>query len=56
MPKTEIVRKKAYMRLSEVKGKRTGQVSAQSPKKRSFCYILIPFHLLMQKELKLKHF
>ena len=33
MPKTKIVRKDAYMRLSKAKGSLTGQVSAQSPKK-----------------------
>ena len=39
MPKTKIVRKDAYMRLLKAK-------------KGSFRYILIPFHLLMQKDLK----
>ena len=42
MPKTKIVRKDAY----------TLTVSVWSPKKGSFRYILITFHLLMQKDLK----
>ena len=33
MPKTKIVRKNAYMRLSKAKGQLTGQVSARSTKK-----------------------
>ena len=52
MPKTKVVRKNAYMRLSEAKGKRTGQVFAGSPKKEFFRYILIPFHLLVQNDLQ----
>ena len=40
------------MYLSEGKGYQAGQVSAGDPKKESFCHILIPFHLLMQKYLK----
>ena len=46
MPKTKIVWKDVYMCLSKAEG------SARSPKKGSFRYILIPFHLLMQKDLK----
>ena len=45
MPKTKIVRKDAYMRLLKAKGFCT------EPQK-SFRFILIPFHLLMQKDLK----
>ena len=52
MLKNKKVRKNAYIRLSEAKGQRTGQVSAGSPEKGSFCYILIPLHLLMLKDLK----
>ena len=46
MPKTKIVRKDAYMRLLKAKGFCT------EPQKGYFRYILIPFHLLMQKDLK----
>ena len=46
MPKTKIVRRDAYMRLLKAKDFST------DPKKGSFRYILIPFHLLMQKDLK----
>ena len=52
MPKTKIVRKNAYMRLSQAKGEQTGQVSAGSPQKGSFRQTLIPFHHLMQNDLK----
>ena len=52
MLKSKKVRKNAYMRLSEAEGERTGQVSAGSPQKWSFHYILIPFHLLTQEDLK----
>ena len=52
MPKTKIVRKNAYMRLSEDKGEQAGQVSAGNPKKGSFRQIVFPFHLLMQNGLK----
>ena len=41
MPKTKIVRKNAYMRLSEAKDYRTCQVSAGSPRKGSFRHVLI---------------
>ena len=56
MPKTKIVRKNAYMRLSEAKGQRSSKVSVWSATKESFRYALILFHLLMQKDLKQKHF
>ena len=46
MSKTKIVRKGAYMSHSKAKGFCT------EPQKGSFRYILIPFHLLMQKDLK----
>ena len=52
MLKTKVVRKNAYMRVSEAKGQKTDQVSAKSPKRGFFRHILIPFHLLMQNDLK----
>ena len=53
MPKTKMVRKNTYMRLSKAKGFCTG------PLKGSYRYILILSYLLMQKDLKdqkQKHF
>ena len=44
------------MRLSEAKSQRSGEVSIWSAKKESFRYVFILFHLLMQKDLKQKHF
>ena len=46
MPKTKIVRKTRICVF------RRPRFSARSPKKGSFRYILIAFHLLMQKDLK----
>ena len=52
MPNTKIVRKDAYLLFSKAKGQLTGRVSVGIPEKGSFRYILIPFYLLMQEDLK----
>ena len=50
--KTKIAQKDAYMNFSKAQG----LTDRSSFKKGSFRYILIPFHVLVQKDLKQKHF
>ena len=56
MPKTKIIRKNAYVRLLEVKGERTGQVSAGSPQKRVLLLYFDSFSLPNAKISKIKAF
>ena len=52
MTKTKTVLQNADMRLFEAKGKETIQESVRSPSIMFFCHILIPFHVLMEKDLQ----
>ena len=52
MPNTKIARNNLYMSLTEANGQEKDQDSVGSSKRRFFGNILIPFHLIMQKDLQ----